>query len=585
MRHYIPKRSGYTTKKRKAFLLLPFLWIIAGYDARQEEEMERYLFGPLVVAILFCVSCGDADPLTDADASPADGDTVATDDLLDTDDGPVPDADTRFDLFVAALKKDLAGSDAYGVSAAVMQNGAVIFAAAYGSKDPEGKSPLTPDTLMQIGSTTKQMTAAGLLRKVEAGAVALDDTLEELLPDLEFAHDASWDDALTPHLLLSHQGGFYDWIPWNGPPDDTELTDTTYGVYDELYYLMNPPGAFWNYSNPNFVLAGLITETLDTRKWPDIMREDIFVPLGMDRTFLRKSEVEKDGDYALSFGLGIDDLQSGENGPVTMEMMPDPGWGRPAGLVWTTPTQMLKWAQFMMKGDPAVLSDDLRGKMVEEQVDTLYGMGTVHYGYGLFIERGYMSEAGDWYAVPVWEHGGNTLSFTNIFYMFPDQEFAVAICSSAYGTDFSHSLDAAVMSLAGLPAPSADAPAYTVDPTRFDDHVGTYHDPNNVGTLIVTRDGDTLKIEAPTLVEYGLTVTPQLTAISSDIFYLYIDGTPYDITFIRAAEEGPSTYLRQRAFVATRIEDETVPRHAPSPEAVERWLLRKRFELPSLRRP
>ncbi|HSA32357.1 MAG TPA: serine hydrolase domain-containing protein [bacterium] len=547
--------------------------------------MGKYLWGPVIAAMLFCASCDDADPVNDTDLSPTDSDAVATDDLLDPDDAPLPDADIRFDPFIAALKKDLEKSDAYGVSTAVMKDGAVIFAAAYGSKDPAGKTPLTPDTLMQIGSTTKQMTAAGLLRKVEAGALALDDTIEELLPDLEFARDASWDDALTPHLLLSHQGGFYDWIPWNGPPDDTELADNTYGVYDELYYLMNPPGAFWNYSNPNFVLAGLITETLDTRKWPDIMREDLFVPLGMDRTFLRKSEVEKDGDYALSFGLGIDDLQSGESGPVTMEMMPDPGWGRPAGLVWTTPTQMMRWARFLMEGEPEVLADDLREKMVEEQVDTRYGMGTVHYGYGLFVERGYMSEAGDWYEVPVWEHGGNTLSFTNIFYMFPEQDFAVAICSSAYGTDFSHSLDAAVMSLAGLPAPAADAPVYTIDPARFDDHVGTYDDPNNVGTLIVTRKNDDLFVEAPDLAGYGLSVTPQLTAISSDIFYLYIDGTPYDITFIRTGEEGPSTYIRQRAFVATRVEDETSPRRAPSREMVERWLAHRRVEPPILHRP
>jgi len=528
--------------------------------------------------MLFCVSCGDGSPVTGTDPSIADEDAVTTDELLELDDDPLPDADTRFDLFIAALKKDLAESDAYGVSTAVIKDGAIIFAAAYGSKDPEGTTPLTPDTLMQIGSTTKQMTAAGLLRKVEAGTLALDDTLEELLPSLEFARDASWDDALTPHLLLSHQGGFYDWIPWNGPPDDTELADNTYGVYDELYYLMNPPGAFWNYSNPNFVLAGLITETLDTRKWPDIMREDLFVPLGMDRTFLRKSEVEKDGDYALSFGLGIDDLQSGESGPVTMEMMPDPGWGRPAGLVWTTPTQMLKWARFLMEGDPAVLADDLREKMVEEQVDTLYGMGTVHYGYGIFVERGYLSEAGEWYEVPVWEHGGNTLSFTNILYVFPEQDFAVAICSSAYHTDFSHSLDAAVTSLAGLPAPVIDAPVYTIDPARFDNHIGTYYDPNNVGMLIVTREGDQLLVEAPDLAGYGLSVTPQLTAISSDIFYLYIDGTPYDITFIRTGEEGPSTYLRQRAFVATRVEDEMASRRAPSRAAIERWLSHARLD-------
>jgi CubicO group peptidase (beta-lactamase class C family) len=213
-----------------------------------------------------------------------------------------------------------------------MEGGVVTFAEAFGSKDPDGLEPLTPHTLMQIGSTTKHMTAVALLRLVDSGQVSLDDTLEELLPEMDFARDATWDDQVTLHLMLSHQGAFYDAIPWDGPPDDSELAAWTYGTYDRDSYLMNPPGAFWNYSNPNFVFVGLVTETVDGRAWPDIMREDVFLPLGMDRTFLRKTEVEADGDFALSYGMGTDDLMTGAEGPVDMEHMPDPGWARPAGL-------------------------------------------------------------------------------------------------------------------------------------------------------------------------------------------------------------------------------------------------------------
>lgn len=495
--------------------------------------------------------------------------------FMDAESDAAPDAqidsgnpwDPRFDPFVTALQTDLAQSNAYGVSAAVMENGVVTFARAFGSKDPEGVEPLTPDTLMQIGSTTKQMTATALLRKVESQATTLDATLEAALPLFDFALNPAWDDAISVRSLLTHQGGFYDYVPWDGGSDDALLAEHTYGEYGDHYFVMNPPGIFWNYSNPNFVLAGLLTEVLDTRPWPDLMRQDVFLPLGMTRTFLRKTEVEADGDYALSYGYGTDDITSSfpSEGPVDMEHMPDPAWARPAGLVWTTPSQMMVWAAFLMDGNPSVLSDALREELSKEQVDTLYFVGNMHYGFGLFVSRGYLALDSTWYPMQVWEHGGNTVSFSNIFYVLPEQRFSVAICSSAYTTDFERSLDAALTTLADLPEPQP-APQYVVDPARFHLHVGTYTDPYSVGDLMVTQDGDRLLVEMPTLEQY-YEVDPELVPASSEIFYLYINGEPYDLTFVPLVPGGQSEYVRNRLFVTTRVTAVPPPPPRPLPSA------------------
>jgi CubicO group peptidase (beta-lactamase class C family) len=483
--------------------------------------------------------------------------------------------DSRFSPFVEALLADLAASSAYGVSAAVMERGEITFARAFGSKDPDGTMPLTPDTLMQIGSTTKQMTAVALLRKVEQGAISLDATLEQALPALDFARDPSWDDQITLWHLLTHQGAFQDTLLWGGTPSDSALASWVYGSFAAQSYLMNPPGAFWNYSNPNFVLAGLVTESLDDRAWPDLMLQDVFGPLGMNRTFLRKSEVEADGDYALSYGLGWDDLASGQMGPVAMATMPDPGSARPAGLAWTTPTQMMSWAEFLLRGNAAVLSDELRAELESEQVDTRYLAGNQHYGYGLMVERGYLTSDKTWFAVPVWEHGGNTLSFSHLFYVLPEQDFALAICSSGYSTDFQHSVDVAMTTLPTLPAPSP-GPEYLVDPARFDLHVGSYEDVWNLGQVTITRQADQLLIDMPDVTAAGFDVVPELYAISSDWFMVTIDNTAMDLTFIPTVTDGPSTYIRNRAFVATRV---VAPaQHAPpAPESIARWLEQARL--------
>lgn len=514
-------------------------------------------------------ACSDDDPAGTSGAgaggaapSTTTGQTSAT--TSSTGSGGGGGWDPRFDAFVEALQEDLAANDAYGVSVAIMEGGQITFAHAFGSKDPDGVEPLTPSTLMQIGSTTKQMTATALLRKVEAGDLALDDTMEATLPMLEFAQGGTWDDQLTAHHLISHQGGIYDLVDWAGSANDASLATFTYGPFANELFFMSPPGAFWNYSNPNFSLAGLVTEELDSRPWGDIMREDVFAPLGMNRTFTRKAEVEADGDFALSYGFSVSDLTNGgAPGDVTMAQIGDSASVRPAGLVWTTPTQMMNWATFLMHGNTTVLSDALRAEITSEQVDTLFVNGNLHYGYGMHVWRGFLTSDGtSFYPVPVWEHGGNTLTFTNDFWMLPEQDFALAITVSGYGTDFSHSVDVAIETLVELPEP-VEAPMYTVDPTQFVRHVGTYSDPFNVGDMIIEDQGGMLTISMPDLDALGYDVSPELTAISSEIFVVEIDGTPFDLTFIPTTPGGNSVHVRNRSFVCSR--PEVMPFAAASP--------------------
>ena len=481
----------------------------------------------------------------------------------------------RFDAFAEALQDGLAANEAYGVSAAVLENGEVTFAAAFGSKDADGNEPLTTTTLMQIGSTTKQMTAVALLRNVESAQVSLDDNLSSALPKLSFTVDPSWSDQILVRHLLSHQGALYDYTPWDTTANDNGLTSLAYGAFGQQEFLMAPPGQFWNYANPNFILAGLISQELDTRMWPDIMREDIFEPLGMNRTFLRKTEVEADGDYALSYGIGADSLENPTLGSVAMDQVPDPAFTRPAGLVWTTPTQMATWANFIMHGNTAVLSDALREQITQKHVDTLYLPGHMYYGFGMFVWDGYLTSNGTWYELPVWEHGGNTLSFTNLLFMLPDRDFAVIITSSGYGTDFTAAVDTAVTTLVDLPSPSLP-PSFPVDPSTFGRHVGTYTDQYNVGDIIVTQQGDALFIDMPLLDSLGYVVAPELEARSSDIFLCTIDGAQHDLTFIPDPSSGESAYIRNRAFVGTRASVTKSVSPKPSADAVARWLQRSR---------
>src|SRR5262245_11957638 len=129
-------------------------------------------------------------------------------------DGPSGDDDGLSATEVArihdAVADHLGHGLATGYSVAIWRDGEVIFAEGFGAKDEAGAA-VTPDTLFQIGSDTKKLTAIGLLQQVEAGAVGLDTTLAEAVPGLDFAQAPGATGAITMHDLLSQQTGLFEY--------------------------------------------------------------------------------------------------------------------------------------------------------------------------------------------------------------------------------------------------------------------------------------------------------------------------------------------------------------------------------------
>jgi len=460
-----------------------------------------------------------------------------------------------------ALATDIGRANmASGASVAVWIDGQII-AFGVGDRHPDDGGEITADTLFQIGSDTKKMTAIAALQQVQAGRLSLDETMTDALPGFAFSLDTSWADEATLHDLLSHQSGFYDYTPWDSAPDDSELYDRAYGRFAENEWLMAPPGVFWNYANPAFSIIGLETQEADGRAWPDILAEDIWAPLGMTRTFGRLSEVAADGDYAtgngvilLSGGDSFDSLSddaSYEIGTLEMADQVDNGFTRPAGLVWSTATDQMKLAQFLVNGDDTVLSDELREQVTTEQVQLYPTVPGQYYGYGMILVDG-MQLGRDYYETPLWIHGGNTLTMTSTFYILPEQQFGISILSNGYGDDFSKTLQAALTSLVELPDPS-DGPTYE-DVGDLADYVGTWNDPYALGDIVLTTDDSSLFISIPVLDELEIPYDTTLTPAIKDLFYLTVDGATYDLTFIDGADGTPHQYLRNRSFVGVRTD-------------------------------
>ncbi len=487
----------------------------------------------------------------------------------------------------SALTRDLRNSYATGASVSVWMDDTFV-SLGIGNRHPDDATmAVSTDTLFQIGSDTKKLTALAVLQRVEAGEISLDDPLSVALPELSFALDPSWSEDITVHDLLSHQGGLYDYTPWDDAPSDEELASRAYGRFAENEYAMAPPGEFWNYCNPGFSLAGLVAEEAAGRMYGDLLEDDLFAPLDMTRSFARMSDVETDDDYATGYGVIISsgaDSFDGFGGDAsyalgTLEMADqvDNGFTRPAGLVWSTATDMMRLAKFLVDGDEEIISDALREQISTAQVPLYPTVPGQSYGYGLMILDGF-NLGSDFYEVPLWTHGGNTLTMTSTLYILPEQRFGISILSNGYGDDFTNTVVAAIMELAELPAPGT-APEYEA-PGDLESYVGTYRDEYGLGEITLSYDGTDLLASVPLLEEYGYTVEPVLEPVIKDLFYLYVDGVPYDLTFIDGTDGSSHQFMRNRLFVATRV-DGSEARPAPpvaGPDEVLRRVLMARAE-------
>jgi CubicO group peptidase (beta-lactamase class C family) len=460
---------------------------------------------------------------------------------IDSHTPPATD-DPRFAPLIAAVARDLEATAATAASVSVWLDGEIIWVGGFGRFDPDGRIP-GANTLFMIGSDTKKLTAISLLRRVQAGKATLDTTIATVLPQLQMANAPTFTRA-TIRQLLSNQGGILDSGELTATTTDAGLETYALGTFAQNNYEMAPPGRIYNYSNPNFSIAGLMDERLGGKRWPDLVAQEVFAPLGMTRTFARKSEL--DADYAPGFGPSAAVANDTTDGHVPIAELWDSAFARPAGLVWSTPSDQMRLAEFLVDGNAQVLKPALLAEVVKPHVRT-YPDLPGGYAFGLEIQDGLLL-GDDYYDVPVWIHGGNTLTHTSAFVILPEQRFAVSILANS-GEDLTETLRAALR-LADLPVPSAPPPAPTVDPAMLNTLTGTYVDPNNLGTVIVTRTGNTLQIDCPDLTAAQVLFERALTPISTHVWLASFQGQELDIAFVPGTQG--EMYFRNRAFVAIR---------------------------------
>ncbi|MEP6947092.1 MAG: serine hydrolase domain-containing protein [Acidobacteriota bacterium] len=163
-----------------------------------------------------------------------------------------------------------------GVAVAVLKNGKVVKEKGYGVASLEFNVPVTPATAFEIGSVSKQMTAAGIMLLVEDGKIDLDEHISKYLLDTPDA----WKDVTVRHLL-THTSGVKSYTSLDGFGLIKRMKAADFIKALSPYPLEFTPGEKNIYSNSGFSLLAYIIESVAGKPYMDFMQERVFRPLGM----------------------------------------------------------------------------------------------------------------------------------------------------------------------------------------------------------------------------------------------------------------------------------------------------------------
>lgn len=450
---------------------------------------------------------------------------------------------------VQAFQQERAALGAEGVAWAILQDGEIRYAGADGDAD-EGV-PMTPTALLRTGSTLKMQTAALVLALEAAGVMSVDDTLSTHLPEFDMAASPFQAGTATLHELLSHQGGFYDYTPIDGPAGENALYNHAHGAFADQYFLMVEPGSFWNYSNPNFSLAGLAAQEAAGVPYRALMRDALWDPLCMPRSTFDAADVEADGDFARAT------TTNWETGSGTVRVGPgsyDHGFSAPAGFGWSSVEEMLHFAHFLLEGQDELMPGGLRAALTTSQADTheLPG-GLWTYGYGVSLEPGYTSRQ-QWRSTPLWRHNGAIPGYAAELVIHPESGVAVAILSNTDGAYYPRSIAEVLDTL--VDPPTGPFPDTSFDASTFGRYAGAYEDVFNVGRVDVAWDGTTLTLDAPDLDAYAVPYGTTLTPVGGSGFVWSVQGQQLVVHFLDDPD-GDVRWIRHRAFVIERLDEPT----------------------------
>jgi D-alanyl-D-alanine carboxypeptidase len=229
----------------------------------------------------------------------------------------------------AAVGDVIAAQDLPGISVSVAKQGSVLYEQGYGYASLESCAPTQAGTVYQIGSVTKQFTAAVVLKLAAAGALDIDQPLTAYLPSPEF------DARITLRMLLNQTSGLADYT------DFPAASGWASGVSQQIVLAQIAqaaphfaPGAAYEYSNSNYFVLGAVIEAVTSKSYASDLDAELLQPLGLHHT-----GVARPSDSASPYSRAL-----------VPNNLYDPSFTFSSGALWSNVSDLSNWDAALFGG-------------------------------------------------------------------------------------------------------------------------------------------------------------------------------------------------------------------------------------------
>jgi D-alanyl-D-alanine carboxypeptidase len=316
----------------------------------------------------------------------------------------------------------LATTGVPSASLAVVKDGRIAYLQAYGDARLDPRLPASPAMRYSIGSISKQFTAAAILMLAEEGKLSLDDPVSKHVSGLTRG------DEITIRQLLSHTSGYQDYWPQDyvmpmmlKPVTPDEILDRWARIPLDF-----DPGTKWQYSNTNYVIAGVIVEKVSGMPLWTLLGKRVFTPLGMKSVTDTNDKALPQTDPGAYFRYAL--------GPLHPAPKEGQGWMFAAGELAMTAEDLAKWDisiidQSVLK--PASYKEVETVVLLKNGAPTRYGLGV-----GVSMVSGHR----------MLEHSGEVSGFTAENIVLPDDKIAIVVLTNQDAADAASEIGSQVRS-------------------------------------------------------------------------------------------------------------------------------------------
>ncbi len=303
-------------------------------------------------------------------------------------------ASEKIDAYLTASEK----AGLFSGSALIVEKNNVILNKGYGYKDVLAKTRNDANTIYQLGSITKQFTAAIILKLEEQKKLKIKDRLSKYFPDFPNA------DRITLEHLLTHTSGVFNITR------DTSLSSEKPTNREKIFATLKEkpldfePGTNYRYNNSGYVILGYIIEQVTGKRYEQVIREHILIPLQMNNTGFDFKNL-KHPDKSVGYNFIADGR--GFKSPIT-----DSTFSFSAGALYSTLEDLDKWNQALQNGK--VLKKSSLKKAFTPRLA----------GYGLGWKMDTIA------AQPVIAHTGLISGFKSYNIMLPERNTRIIVLSN-----------------------------------------------------------------------------------------------------------------------------------------------------------